>query len=623
MQPGGATIVDRGRVLGLPLGLSVTSDVTITADGDEWVTLELVNDGPDIVADFVRPWTLRLPVSGSARGHRALVHGFHSFSGSGSFSFADAPPKIFFAPARLSAHNLYAVPSGKPGTLQSSLITTVCRSDGSHPVTVATCDPRHHVTQIISTWRGDAIEVTVQVQLERKALRRGERLALPPVFVSRAPADVAQRRWARRVADDLGVPTPRHSPDGYCSWYSHYTKITEENLIEDLDAVEGAFGDHFDLFHVDDGYQSAVGDWLTPDVGFPRGIEAVAAEITRRGKTAGLWVAPFLALARSQVAIEHPEWLLRNERGRPVVGLLNPQWDLRHPVRALDVTHPAVLEHLHTVMSTLAGQGFSFFKLDFLFASMLPGARHDQTVTTLEGARRALEVIRDAVGDDAFLLGCGCPIEAGIGTVDLIRTSTDVTPIWRAPVVTRLVGKDSETLGSNVAHRSVLTRAFQHRVFFESDPDCLFAYRKRNRLTVAERRLMAHANGVMGGPVMFATFASECNGDEVRNVELARRINREVREGASRWWAPDVMTSFHAGLLAAAGDDMGWLAVANVGEVVADRSVDVRDIFGWPDPWVEIVDAARPDRISVRGTTVRIQALDAHDSVLLRIHAEG
>lgn len=615
-----ATIIDAGSEQPLGAGRSISGASSVDERGDIWITHELVNDGDDLLADFVRPWTVRLAVTGGPDDHRAMVHGFHSFSGSGSYSFAEAPPLIGFKPSRVTTHNMFAPPSGRRGTLVSSMFTTVCRGDRSEAITVGTCDPRHHVTQVIATWQGDAIEISVQVQLERRVLRRGDRLALPPVFVSHAPPDVAQRRWALRVAEHLALAPTRPSPDGYCSWYSRYTKITEANLLADLDAVETTFGNGFELFHVDDGYQSAVGDWLSPDDGFPRGVGVIAQAAARHDKAAGLWLAPFVALAGSQLVRSHPGWLLRNERGRPVTALLNPQWDRRHPVRTLDVTHPGVLEHLGAVMRELVASGFSFFKLDFLFASMLPGVRHDPSLTSLEGARAALEAIRAAVGPDAFLLGCGCPIEAGIGTVDLMRTSADVTPIWRAPLVTRFVGGDAETLGSNVAHRSVLARAFLHRVFFENDPDCLFAYRTRNRLTVTEMRLMAHANGLSGGPVMFATVAGECDGVEAEMVEVARRVNREVREGATRWWSPDAMTRFHPGLLAAAGEHTGWLAIANVADVVCDVAADLAEIFGWPAPRIEIIDAARPERVEMSGESVLVRGLDAHDSVLLRVH---
>lgn len=613
-------IIDAGRAQPLGEGRSLSSTASVDEFGDTWVTHELVNDGADLVADFVRPWTVRIAANGAPDDYRAMVHGFHSFSGSGSYSFADAPPLILFRPSRVTAYNMFSPPSGRSGTLVSSMFTTVCRADGSDAITVGTCDPRHLVTQVVATWLGDAIEIAVQVQLERQVLRHGERLELPPVFVSHAAAEVAQRRWALRTASHLGLAPTRPSPDGYCSWYSHYTKITERTLLDDLDAVEHTFGDDFELFHVDDGYQSAVGDWLSVDPGFPRGIAAVAEEVVRRDKTAGLWLAPFVALAGSQVVRSNPEWLLRDERGRPVTALLNPQWDRRHPVRTLDVTHPGVLEHLGEVMRELAASGFSFFKLDFLFASMLPGVRHDRSVTTLEGARAALGAIREAVGPDAYLLGCGCPIEAGIGTVDLIRTSTDVTPIWRAPLVTKFVGIDAETLGSNVAHRSVAARSFMHRVFFENDPDCLFAYRSRNRLTVAEQRLMAHANGLSGGPVMFATVAAECDGVGAELVEVARRVNREVREGATRWWSPDAMTRFHPGLIAAAGPRCGWLAVANMADTVCDVEADLAAIFGWPECRVEIIDAACHGRVVVRGASLVACGLDAHDSVLVRVH---
>ena len=205
MDPRPATLVDSGRSHALGEGRAVSSTASVDDHGDTWITHELVNDGADLIADFVRPWTVRVPVSGGPDEHRAMVHGFHSFSGSGSYSFAEAPPLIVFKPSRLTAHNMFALPSGRPGTLVSSMFTTVCRADGSTPITVGTCDPRHHVTQVVATWLGDAIEITVQVQLERQVLRHGERLVLPPVFVSHAPAHIAQRRWAQRVVEQVGT----------------------------------------------------------------------------------------------------------------------------------------------------------------------------------------------------------------------------------------------------------------------------------------------------------------------------------------------------------------------------------------------------------------------------------
>ena len=586
----------------------------------------LVNGGDeDLVAEFLRPLRLRIPVTGGPSDHRVMVHGYQSFAGTGSFDFTGSPPIVRPAFVRPATYNLFAPPTGRRGHFVSSMFTTVCRSDGSDPLTIGTTDPSRFVSQITidrvdgaaSTF--DAIDVAVQVQLERVPIGAGAIVELPPIVLSTAPIEVAQRRWAQLLAARVGVRQRVPAPDGYCSWYRHYTKISDRQLRGDLEAVASAFGSTFPLFHVDDGYQSAVGDWLSPSPAFPNGVRDLVPAIEARGLRAGLWVAPFFALANSEVARRHPDWLLRDARGRPVVGMWNALWDLRHTVRVLDATHPEVVEHLVDVFRTLRGHGFSFFKLDFLYASMLPGQRRDRTVRSVEGARAALAAIRDAVGPDAFLLGCGCPVELAVGLVDATRSSGDVTPAWRQLAITRLIGRDFETLGTYPARRNVVARSFQHRVLFENDPDCLFAYAPGNRLTRAEGRLLLHTNAVAGGPLMFATSAADLDEEQVAYVERAREINREVAATATRWWSPDAMLRFDPRLLAAAGPDRGWLAVSNPTDDAIDQIVDLREVFSWPDARAEVVDANPEVRTSVRGGIVRVGSLPAHDSVLLRI----
>lgn len=60
-------------------------------------------------------------------------------------------------------------------------------------------------------------------------------------------------------------PAPEVKPIfGYTSWYRHYNSISEKILLEDLDG----FTDQkhkADIFQIDDGWQTAVGDWLSVD----------------------------------------------------------------------------------------------------------------------------------------------------------------------------------------------------------------------------------------------------------------------------------------------------------------------------------------------------------------------
>src|SRR5206468_3501172 len=125
-----------------------------------------------------------------------------------------------------------------------------------------------------------------------------------------------------------------------------------------------------------------------------------------RGRRAGIWLAPFLVGVSSAIAAEHPDWILRGESGEPVFAIRN--WG--QVPYALDVTHPGVRDYLTTVLRSLVDTGFDFFKLDFLYVASLDGRRFDASLTGTQAYRHGLAHIRSAVGQEAYLLGCGAPL---------------------------------------------------------------------------------------------------------------------------------------------------------------------------------------------------------------------
>jgi alpha-galactosidase len=56
------------------------------------------------------------------------------------------------------------------------------------------------------------------------------------------------------------------------------------------------------------------------------------------------------------------------------------------------------------VFTTPCGLGFDFFKLDFLYAGALDGGRHED-MSAVTAYRSGLELIRRAIGTEAYLLG--------------------------------------------------------------------------------------------------------------------------------------------------------------------------------------------------------------------------
>ncbi len=114
----------------------------------------------------------------------------------------------------------------------------------------------------------------------------------------------------------LGIPkctSPRIN--GYTSWYNRYEDISEESISSDLAGFE-AQEKLPDVFQIDDGYEAAVGDWLTVDPKkFPSGMRSAADKIKAAGMMPGIWLAPFAAERDSALVKDHPDWLLRDESG--------------------------------------------------------------------------------------------------------------------------------------------------------------------------------------------------------------------------------------------------------------------------------------------------------------------
>lgn len=87
----------------------------------------------------------------------------------------------------------------------------------------------------------------------------------------------------------------------------------------------------------------------------------------------------------------------------------------------------------------------------------------------VEAYRQGLRLVRDAVGPEAVLLGCGAPIPPAVGLVDAMRVGPDIDTRYEPPG-----GGPSRPSQRNAA-RNVIARAWQHGRFWVNDPDSLMA----------------------------------------------------------------------------------------------------------------------------------------------------
>ncbi len=269
--------------------------------------------------------------------------------------------------------------------------------------------------------------------------------------VSAVSMEAALARFGDDCAGRLGAEPPRAAPTAWCSWYHYYLDVTEADVIENLDAIVDR-DLPVDVIQIDDGWQAGVGDWLQLSDRFTS-LAELALRIHDGGRRAGIWLAPFTATAGSLLAREHPDWL---------AGAAGWNWD--QDLYGLDLTHPGVRGYLREVFSRLSAAGFDYFKLDFLYSGALPGRRHDE-MTAVSGYRSGLELIRDSIGPDGYLLGCGAPILPSVGLVDAMRIGPDTdNPNFSEPGSAALRGE-----------LATVSRAWQHGRFWVNDADCLIA----------------------------------------------------------------------------------------------------------------------------------------------------
>lgn len=133
--------------------------------------------------------------------------------------------------------------------------------------------------------------------------------------------------------------------------FAQYASHNEHVVLNALDRLTEL---SFDVFQLDDGWQITHGDW-EPTKKFPSGMKALADKIKATGRTAGHWLAPFMVTKLSSVYRDHPDWLLRDEHGKPVpVGLT---WE--GVPYTLDVSHPEVLKWIDQLIRKIRSWAMS------------------------------------------------------------------------------------------------------------------------------------------------------------------------------------------------------------------------------------------------------------------------
>ncbi len=410
---------------------------------------------------------------------------------------------------------------GKPGHLHGFTYATFRREDSEEITLLGSLDESQGFTFIRTETENDLI--TAETECPRRILLPGDRVTLCGYALVSGTVDEAYDKWFSL----MGVKARPAKPlVGYTSWYRHYGNIDEGKLVEDIDGEVEAL-DWFDcggaikLSQIDDGY-CKVGDWLDVDgKKFPFGLEPIAKKITQSKMVPGLWLAPFVAERDSKLHEMHPDWMLLDEAGNEAT--TGSQWS---GGLALDTLNPDVRNYVREVIETATRQwGFRMLKLDFLYAAcMIPhgGKNRGQLMAD------AVDLLRDAAGEDCMLLGCGVPLGSAFGKFEYCRIGCDVGLDWDDKLFMR--GMHRERVSTKNSIMDTKARSPLDGRAFANDPDVVFL-RDDVRLSQSQKDLMLETASQYASMLLTSDDMGEWDGEQRARFQnaLDRLLERKTQ----------------------------------------------------------------------------------------------
>ncbi|HEY6293534.1 MAG TPA: alpha-galactosidase [Terriglobia bacterium] len=410
-------------------------------------------------------------------------------------------------------------------------------------------------------------------------------------------------------------------PKGWWSWTAFYSGITQSDVLNNAQwMAEHLKPLGYDYCHIDEGYEIARGDYLTPNAKqFPDGMGNLGPKITSMGLKLAIWTAPFEVSERAWVFEHHKDWLVRDAQGRPI--LIDHAERHGDPLYALDTTNPGAQEYLRQTYKTVTQDwGVRYIKLDFMDSSAIEGYFYRPHTTALEALRTGLQIIRDTVGDQVLLDKDGSPMLTPVGLVDEGRIAPDTGHSFRA---------------SRDADPNIAARYYMNQNFYISDPDAFSVstqvapqeswHRSRQPLTLSEAQVQIVLAAVSGGMYEIGDNLPPLAAMPERlalieNRELLRMVN--LRRAATpvdlmSFPAPDEMPSVYF-LREDARQSM--LAVFNWTEGPRSHTLDLSNLGlpqGHPYEGYDVLNGDTP--VAIEGASLAISAQPPHSVKLIRI----
>ncbi len=216
---------------------------------------------------------------------------------------------------------------------------------------------------------------------------------------------------------------------GWCSWEAYLRNIKQDDVCETVEFLKGKLRDYgLEYIQIDDGYQSTLmppenaslyDGWTLTNEKFPDGHEGIIKTIQDAGFKPGIWTNSAIS-NRDYAALSSS--FFKDSSGEP----LKVAW-LGYVMTCDD----EILNEVHAIFKMLREMGYEYFKIDairHLIYDGLQTAVREGYISSEEAHSRFrayIKTIRDAIGDDSYLLSCWGVLTESVGLADALRFATD------------------------------------------------------------------------------------------------------------------------------------------------------------------------------------------------------
>ncbi len=304
---------------------------------------------------------------------------------------------------------------------------------------------------LFSDERDGRAVIDAQLDYGRLLPEPGQRIASETLVIGYFDdARLGLEAYAGAVAAYYRIELPPQ-PTVYCTWY-HAGASNAEAIRENAQFAETHLEPYgFSVVQIDDGWQA--GEKLEgPRKNFtthrmngpyPDGMKPTADALKELGLVPGIWFMPFAGTWDDPYFADKQD-LFAIRDGKPYV--------VRWGGTCFDLTNPKTLAYVRDIAHRIGVDwGYRYFKLDGLWTGLATGmcyvntgfkddelgsaVLHNPAKTHVEAYRDGLKAVREAAGEDVFILGCNMAqnmrvMGASFGLVEAMRVGPDNGRDW-------------------------------------------------------------------------------------------------------------------------------------------------------------------------------------------------